>query len=670
MDSTHCSYTDKRIHSIWTKAEKRLERVGKDADGVLSGWEIVAFGKWLVSAAFLITMQRGFTATYTHRQDGTCGDFDLPTIVIILLAFTFVADCLRMYVPMIFCSGIIPSHQDSRSLRIPQTLLMRFFFIVISSFSLFVCLAESLPSVATYFLLFSLCQLVDLVWYLPLAAHDKVIHRAVRKSHVAVQIYVQMARITHASRWAIVSFASIFMSNAAGTGRLRKLPEQVNSILQTLDDANRRYHENVVLRTQGAVTRHAAVMSRINSMISAVQNDNRFALIAIFDFIICFGVALAARCVSPAWTSSLLSAGLILHWGNIIWDYSRNGSEYLRMVAFAFGDERHSTTRPVPSAATVRRSTTDRLDQTDDSTGMGILLRRGFQSTQLARGIDLVLQARRDGARIVLCVTANVISSGMRDLVTALSQHRCIDAIVTSGGGIEEDIIKTFGEFTPGEFARPSEQGGGTDDYSIGNIVAPRTAYAQFDSWLQATFPTLDCRDSPVTPGSLAVALATARGSDDSYLVWAARHRIRLACPTLSDGALGDFLVRWKMDHPGFMVDTLREQMEFGALLSSWPCICGIVVGGGTTKHFLLNAAVPRGGLDSIVLVTTASPFDGSDSGESFDEAKSWGKLQRGAKHVLIHAEASLILPALVEFAFGIREREAPAAAPVGMDRQ
>lgn len=46
--------------------------------------------------------------------------------------------------------------------------------------------------------------------------------------------------------------------------------------------------------------------------------------------------------------------------------------------------------------------------------------------------------------KIFLGYTSNMISSGMRDIIRFLCEHKMVDAIVTTCGGIEEDIMKCY----------------------------------------------------------------------------------------------------------------------------------------------------------------------------------------------------------------------------------
>lgn len=54
---------------------------------------------------------------------------------------------------------------------------------------------------------------------------------------------------------------------------------------------------------------------------------------------------------------------------------------------------------------------------------------------------------------IFLGYTSNMISCGSRELIRFLCQHKMIDCIVTTGGGIEEDFIKCFAPTFVGDFA-------------------------------------------------------------------------------------------------------------------------------------------------------------------------------------------------------------------------
>ncbi|MBI4154187.1 deoxyhypusine synthase family protein, partial [Candidatus Woesearchaeota archaeon] len=65
----------------------------------------------------------------------------------------------------------------------------------------------------------------------------------------------------------------------------------------------------------------------------------------------------------------------------------------------------------------------------------------GFQATELGKAIEVVKAMRREKAVIFLSFTSNMVTSGIRDIITYLVKHKMVDVLVTTAGGIEEDII-------------------------------------------------------------------------------------------------------------------------------------------------------------------------------------------------------------------------------------
>lgn len=50
----------------------------------------------------------------------------------------------------------------------------------------------------------------------------------------------------------------------------------------------------------------------------------------------------------------------------------------------------------------------------------------------------------RTNCTIFLSYTSNMMSCGIREYIRFLVQHKMVDAICTTAGGIEEDFIKCF----------------------------------------------------------------------------------------------------------------------------------------------------------------------------------------------------------------------------------
>lgn len=81
------------------------------------------------------------------------------------------------------------------------------------------------------------------------------------------------------------------------------------------------------------------------------------------------------------------------------------------------------------------------------------------------------------------------MSSGLREIIRFLVQHKHISAIVTTAGGIEEDFIKCLGKTYIADFSLDGADLRKKGLNRIGNLVVPNDNYCKFEDWV---IPILD----------------------------------------------------------------------------------------------------------------------------------------------------------------------------------
>lgn len=84
---------------------------------------------------------------------------------------------------------------------------------------------------------------------------------------------------------------------------------------------------------------------------------------------------------------------------------------------------------------------------------------------------------------IFLGYTSNMASCGMRDYIRYLCQHKMITCIVTTTGGIEEDIMKCMAPCYIGDFNLDGKELREKGMNRIGNIILPNKNYELLESW-------------------------------------------------------------------------------------------------------------------------------------------------------------------------------------------
>ncbi|KAF7457088.1 deoxyhypusine synthase [Cryptosporidium felis] len=250
---------------------------------------------------------------------------------------------------------------------------------------------------------------------------------------------------------------------------------------------------------------------------------------------------------------------------------------------------------------------------------------------------------------IWLSFTSNMISSGLREIFIHLAKNKLIDVIVTSAGGVEEDFIKVFGKTFLGDFTLKGSELRDKGWNRIGNLLVPNQNYVDFEEWLQ---PLLDemlvmqNRDSiNWTPSKMIHFLGEKINSEDSLYYWCYKNNIPVFCPGITDGSLGDNLFFHTYRNPGLKLDVIEDIRRINDIALRIKKSGIIILGGGVPKHHVCNANLMRNGADFAVYITSATEYDGSDSGASPDEAVSWGKIKPESTPIKVIGDATIIFP-------------------------
>jgi len=277
----------------------------------------------------------------------------------------------------------------------------------------------------------------------------------------------------------------------------------------------------------------------------------------------------------------------------------------------------------------------------------------GFQATHLAKAIALINKMREENCTIFLGYTSNLVSSGLRDIFRYLVQHKYVDAIVTTAGGVEEDIIKCFKPFLLGDFNTPGKDLREKGINRAGNIFIPNSRYGMFEDFIIPILEDIDKQPTTILSArKLIHRLGREINNERSICTWAYRNNIPIFCPAISDGSLGDMFYFFSYDHPSFRLDCVQDIRELNDLAITSKKTGVIILGAGVVKHHILNANMMRNGADYAVYINNALEFDGSDAGARPDEAVSWGKILPEAKSVKVFGDATILFPLIVAKTF------------------
>jgi deoxyhypusine synthase len=253
----------------------------------------------------------------------------------------------------------------------------------------------------------------------------------------------------------------------------------------------------------------------------------------------------------------------------------------------------------------------------------------GFQSAEMKKAVDVIIKMKKDGAKIYFTYTSNMVTSGLRGFFAQLIELGMVDVIVTTVGGIEEDIMKAKGEqFVIGKFK--------SDDVAlyekgvnrVGNLFIKNESYLKFEDTITEMLLKLYTKKPRWPVSELLNELGLMLDDKSSILYQAAKKKVPIFCPGITDGAFGFHLFMLQQKHPDFVVDVVKDFANIIFTTTHDDKKGLISLGGSISKHHAILACLLNGGLDYAVYMTTAHSTSGSMSGASTEEAKSWGKVK------------------------------------------
>ena len=290
---------------------------------------------------------------------------------------------------------------------------------------------------------------------------------------------------------------------------------------------------------------------------------------------------------------------------------------------------------------------------------VGAMRNVGFQSVELAKAADLIVKMKKNSAKVFLTFTSNMVTSGLRGFFAQLVELRMADVLVTTVGGIEEDIMKSFGDkFSIGKFESDDVELHEQGVNRVGNLLINNESYMKFEDWINPVLSELYEKKKNWSVSELLREIGLRIEDKSSILHQAARKNVPIFCPAITDGAFGFHLYLFQQKHKDFVIDVVRD---FGNILLSTNYDekkAVVALGGSISKHHAILATLLNGGAEYALYMTTAHKTSGSMSGATTDEAKSWGKVKDDSDVATVLGDVTIMFPLAMISALETLEKE------------
>jgi len=282
-----------------------------------------------------------------------------------------------------------------------------------------------------------------------------------------------------------------------------------------------------------------------------------------------------------------------------------------------------------------------------------------FQSRNLARCLSTFKSMLSDkDAVIFFGLSGAMVPGGMRKVVKDMIELNMIDVLVSTGANLYHDFFESEGH---------NHYVGTTsiDDAHLRRLRIDRIYDTFADDKLflrsDAFFINLanELEQRYYSTREFLEELGRRIKDPDSILGTAYKKGVPVFCPTIHDSGIGIGLTVYcsrNNSKDKFGLDLLRDNFEIMQIAKSARRTGVFYVGGGVPKNYIqqiepmleVYGCRNAKGHQYAIQITTDDPKWGGLSGCTFEEAKSWGKIEDYSHTAIVHIDATVGLPLIV----------------------
>ena len=223
-----------------------------------------------------------------------------------------------------------------------------------------------------------------------------------------------------------------------------------------------------------------------------------------------------------------------------------------------------------------------------------------------------------------------------------------MDAIVASGANIVHDVIEAIGF--------KGVMGCGEDDVALrkkgmgraGDIFFEQEGFSVFEDTMYQIFDELVERKSKnLAFYELMAKIGETLEDHNSILRKAVIHNVPIFSPGIMDSMLGFHI--WTYNQlKSLHFNPVLNLDQLAGIVNRSKKVGVLILGGGTSKHYVLGANILREGVDAAIQITLDRQEGGSLSGAPLEEAISWRKAQTESKLVTVIGDATIVFPVII----------------------
>lgn len=250
---------------------------------------------------------------------------------------------------------------------------------------------------------------------------------------------------------------------------------------------------------------------------------------------------------------------------------------------------------------------------------------------------------------VFLSIAGAMVPAGLRRVISDLVDREFVNVIVSTGANVVHDIIEALGfRHQIGSFMAKDKRLKREGFGRIGDIYISHEAFQELEKWLNEVLKKIpEEKRQKIAPCEILYEIGTRITDSDSILAKAAKRKVPVICPNITDSIVGFQMWIFSEDQK-LTLDPLLDTAEITKMVFDAKKTGVIILGGGWPKHYTLFANTFRDGADCAVQITMDRPEPGGLSGASLEEAISWSKVKSKGKTVTVVSDATIVFPLIV----------------------
>jgi len=286
-----------------------------------------------------------------------------------------------------------------------------------------------------------------------------------------------------------------------------------------------------------------------------------------------------------------------------------------------------------------------------------------FNARKLSSCAEIWLKACTQNTRKYFTLAGALTPAGYGKLIGQMIENKMIDVLVTTGANMAHDAVQDFfdAHYLGSEDINDKELFN-ANIFRIYDIFTESETWARFQKFLRDEFYVMvhkkyGNQPLPKQVFSLLGSMLSDDKKGEGILATAYRKGIAIYCPAFMDSILGMSLVQHNDHNPSMFltVDQTEELKELNNDMNKYTTRSIFICGGGVPKNFTLQTSLmfhepEKRGFKYAIQITTDVPCWGGLSGATLEEAISWGKVKKEARHQIVYADLTIALPLIAQY--------------------